>query len=87
MNLQTFLGLLGGGLGVFAIKLYVDWRKVKRTGQKDAVSPWQELVDRDAKRLNTLKNRITLLEENVDEKDGYIQKLEHVIIEAGLNLP
>ena len=87
MNWETILSLLGGGLGVFLLKLYADWHKRKRGDTKDVVGAWQQIADRESTRLEKLENRVTLLEKIVLERDFYIKQLEQIIIEAELKLP
>ena len=87
MNLESILGLLGGGVGVFLLKAYADWHKTKRGDKKDIVGAWQEIADREAGRLSKLEARVSLLEKLMLEKDAYIHQLERIIIEAKLNLP
>jgi len=87
VNLESILGLLGGGVGVFLLKAYADWHKTKRGDKKDIVGAWQEIADREAGRLSKLEARVSLLEKLMLEKDAYIHQLERIIIEAKLNLP
>ena len=87
MNWEAVLSLLGGGLGVFLLKLYADWHKRKRGDTKDVVGAWQQIADREVTRLEKLEARVTLLEKIVLERDFYIKQLEHTIIEAGIKLP
>ncbi len=87
MNLEAILGLLGGGAGVFILKFYTDWRKSKRGDTKDVVGAWQEIADRESKRITSLEKRVTVLEKSVLEKDVYIKQLEHIILQANLKLP
>ncbi|MDR2712566.1 MAG: hypothetical protein LBB91_05570 [Clostridiales bacterium] len=87
MNWESILGLLGGGLGVFILKLYADWHKAKSEDTKNVVGAWQQIADRETTRLEKLEDRVTLLEKIVLEKDSYIKELEHTIFNAGLKLP
>jgi len=87
MNLESLFIALGGGLGVFILKLYADWQKNKRGDRKDIVGAWQQIADREANRLERLEARVSLLEKIVLERDFYIRQLEHIIIDAGLALP
>ena len=87
MSFEAILSMLGGGVGVFLLKIYADWHKNKRGDKKDVVGAWQEIADRDAKRLEKLEARVTLLEKMMIEKDFYIKQLERVIVDAGLKLP
>ena len=87
MNWEALLGLLGGGLGVFILKLYGDWRNAKRGATKNEAGAWQQIADRESKRYETLEARVTRLEKVVLEQNVYIKQLEHVIIAAGLTLP
>lgn len=87
MNWESVLSLLGGGVGVFVLKLYADWRKSKRGDTKDVVGAWQQIADRETSRLEKLEDRVTLLEKIVLEKELYIKQLERIILESGLKLP
>jgi hypothetical protein len=87
MNLETILGLLGGGFGVFVLKFYADWHKLKHGYKKDALGAWQEIATRETSRFEKIEARVTMLEKIMLEKDFYIKQLESVIIQAGLNLP
>lgn len=87
MNLEALLGLLGGGLGAFLLKLYADWRKNKRGDTKDVVGAWQQIADRESERISKLEKRVTALEKVVLEKDAYIKQLERLIMDSGLKLP
>jgi len=87
MNWEALLGLLGGGLGVFILKFYGDWRNAKRGDRMDVVGAWQKIADRESGRLERLEARVSLLEKIVLERDFYIKQLERIIIDAGLKLP
>ena len=87
MNWEAILSLLGGGLGVFLLKLYADWHKRKRGDKQDVVGAWQQIADRETTRIGKLEDRVTLLEKAVLEKDIYINQLEELVLEAGLKLP
>ena len=54
INIENIISLLGGGVGVFALKFYNDWRKVKRGDAKDVVGAWQQIADREAGRHERL---------------------------------
>ncbi len=59
MNLESILGLLGGGVGVFLLKAYADWRNAKKGDTKDAAEAWQQIADRESDRLS---NTIAIVE-------------------------
>ncbi len=74
-------------MGVFILKAYADWHKAKRGDTKDVVGAWQQIADRESTRLGKLESRVSILEKIVLEKDFYIKQLEHLIKDAGLDLP
>jgi hypothetical protein len=87
MNLESILGLLGGGVGVFLLKAYADWRSAKKDDTKDAAEAWQQIADRETDRLSKLENRVLILEKSVMEKDVYIKQLERALLAMGGTLP
>ena len=94
LDLSAILGLLGGGAGVFLLKLYADWSKAKRGDKQEVVGAWQQIADRETGRIEKLEERVTRLEQMALEKDNeirlcriYISQLERIIIGAGLTLP
>ena len=87
MDIVNIVGLLSGGVGVFLLKFYTDWRKNKRGDTKDVVGAWQQIADRESVKYEKLEARVTLLERIVFERDAYIRQLEQTIISAGLSLP
>jgi len=87
MGWENLISLLGGGAGVFILKLYSDWHKTKRGDTKDVVGAWQQIADREAGRLERLETRISSLEKILLDRDFYIKQIEAVVLEAGLKLP
>lgn len=87
MNIESIISMLGGGVGVFTIKLYTDWRQAKRGDTKDVIGAWQQIADRESQRLHVLEERIATLEKLMLEKDEYINKMEHLILQANLRIP
>ena len=87
MDWVNIAALLGGGAGVFLLKLYGDWHKYKRGDKTDAVGMWQQIADREAGRHERLENRIAELERIVMDRNYYIRQLERTIAEAGLKAP
>jgi len=87
INWEYIVSLLSGGLGVFLLKLYGDWRKNKRGDAKDVVGGWQEIAGRESDRYDRLEVRATLLEAKINDRDYYIKQLEKIIVQAGLKLP
>ena len=87
MTLESLLTLLAGGLGVFILNMYINWKKSKREEKKDAVGAWRDIADHGNKRIEKLEDRVKRLENLMLEKDHYIKQLEHVILQNGLQLP
>ena len=87
MEWENIISLLGGGVGVFILKLYSDWHKTKRGDTKDVVGAWQQIADREIGRLERLEARVSLLEKTLLDRDFYIKQVEAIVLEAGLKLP
>ncbi len=87
MNLESILGLLGGGVGVFLLKAFADWRKAKQEDKQDAVGAWQQIANRESSRLEKLENRVQELEKMMLEKDQYINRLEQQLSSREIDLP
>jgi len=92
----AILSALGGGVGVFILKLITDFRKSKHTTKKEAAEAWQQIADRESERLGKLEERIDELEKNIEKcsrvcniQERYILKLEQIIhgIDPSVILP
>lgn len=87
MNIENILGLCGGGLGVFLLKLYNDVRKTKRGDSKDVVGAWQQIAEREASKIERLEARVAELESEALIREVYIGRLESALNTAGVDLP
>jgi len=87
MELEQILSLIGGGAGVFLLKLYNDWRAAKRGDKTDIVGAWQKIADRELGKYERMEARVEMLEKTINEQEQYIKVLVKHIFKTGKDLP